>query len=88
MSARPLSARPFEPLFRGGEGEPLVLVHGGTATWHAWSGVLDAVTREYDVLAPTLPGHHGGPPLQGTGSAPAYADGASDRCGWAGGCCP
>jgi pimeloyl-ACP methyl ester carboxylesterase len=86
MSTRPLSAEPFEAQFRGGEGEPLVLLHGGTATWHTWSRLLDALARDYDVLAPTMPGHHGGPPLSGAGSAAAYADGveaAMDAAGFA-----
>lgn len=52
------------PHFRGGEGEPLVLVHGFSATWRAWEPMLPALTAERDVLAATLPGHHGGSALR------------------------
>jgi pimeloyl-ACP methyl ester carboxylesterase len=32
-------------------------------TWRTWELVLPALERRHDVLAPTLPGHAGGPPL-------------------------
>jgi pimeloyl-ACP methyl ester carboxylesterase len=54
---------PFTASHRGGSGPPLVLVHGFTDTWRTWELVLAALEREHDVLAPTLPGHAGGPPL-------------------------
>jgi len=57
----------FTPAHRGGSGEPLVLLHGFTDTWRTWELVLPALERRHDVLAPTLAGHAGGPPL---GSAP------------------
>jgi pimeloyl-ACP methyl ester carboxylesterase len=49
--------------FRGGSGEPLVLIHGITMSWRAWEPVVPLLTPTYDVYAPTLPGHRGGPPL-------------------------
>jgi pimeloyl-ACP methyl ester carboxylesterase len=48
--------------YRGGSGEPLVLVHGFTDTWRAWTPVLPALEAHHDVVAVTLPGHYGGPP--------------------------
>lgn len=51
------------PHFRGGKGEPLVLIHGFSATWRAWEPVLPALTARHEVLAATLAGHHGGPAL-------------------------
>jgi pimeloyl-ACP methyl ester carboxylesterase len=48
---------------RGGSGTPLVCLHGFTDTWRTWELVLPALEREHDVLAPTLLGHAGGPPL-------------------------
>lgn len=54
---------PFTPSHRGGRGEPLVCLHGFTDTWRTWELVLDALERRHDVLAPTLAGHAGGPPL-------------------------
>src|SRR5829696_8544085 len=51
------------PSHRGGSGPPLVCLHGFTDTWRSWELVLPQLERRYDVLAPTLPGHAGGPPL-------------------------
>jgi pimeloyl-ACP methyl ester carboxylesterase len=50
---------------RGGTGSPLVLVHGFTDTWRTWELVLPALEARHDVLAVTLAGHAGGPPLPG-----------------------
>jgi pimeloyl-ACP methyl ester carboxylesterase len=36
--------------------------------------VLPALERHHDVLAPTLPGHAGGPPLEGEVSGALVAD--------------
>ena len=55
----------FSPLHRGGSGTPLVLVHGFTDTWRTWDLVLPELEQRHDVLAPTLPGHAGGPPFDG-----------------------
>ena len=56
---------PFTPAHRGGSGPPLVLLHGFMDTWRTWEFVLPALERRHDVLALTLPGHAGGPPLDG-----------------------
>ena len=40
-----------------------MLLHGFTDTWRTWELVLPALERRHDVLAPTLMGHAGGPPL-------------------------
>jgi pimeloyl-ACP methyl ester carboxylesterase len=53
----------FTPLYRGGAGTPLVLLHGFSDTWRTWALVLPALERRHDVIALTLPGHAGGPPL-------------------------
>ena len=53
----------FTPAHRGGSGPPLVLLHGFLDTWRVWELVLPALERSRDVLAPTLAGHAGGPPL-------------------------
>ena len=50
--------------FRGGAGEPLVLIHGFSNSWHVWKPVLPPLTERYDVLAATLAGHHEGVPLE------------------------
>ncbi len=53
----------FTAAHRGGHGSPLVAIHGFTDTWRTWELILPALEREHDVLAPTLPGHAGGPAL-------------------------
>jgi len=50
---------------RAGSGTPLLLLHGITAIWRVWSPVLPHLEPHHDVIAPTLPGHAGGPPLDG-----------------------
>lgn len=70
---------------RGGEGPPLVCLHGFMETWHVWSLALPALERRHEVLAPTLPGHAGGPPLQAPVGTDALLDGveaAMDAAGF------
>jgi pimeloyl-ACP methyl ester carboxylesterase len=55
--------RAFSQWHRGGDGEPLVCLHGFMESWRTWELVLPGLERGHDVLAPTLPGHAGGPPL-------------------------
>ena len=76
----------FTPAHRGGAGPPLVLLHGFTDTWRTWELVLPALERERDVLAPTLPGHAGGPPLPDAltnGAAADAVERAMDDAGFA-----
>jgi pimeloyl-ACP methyl ester carboxylesterase len=47
--------------YRAGSGEPVVLLHGFTAAWRIWHPILADLVARYEVIAPTLPGHHGGP---------------------------
>jgi pimeloyl-ACP methyl ester carboxylesterase len=56
---------PFIPQHRGGSGPPLVCLHGFVDTWRTWELVLPALERHHDVLAVTLAGHAGGPPIEG-----------------------
>jgi pimeloyl-ACP methyl ester carboxylesterase len=53
----------FTASHRGGSGSPLVCLHGFADTWRVWELVLPVLERHHDVLATTLPGHAGGPPL-------------------------
>jgi pimeloyl-ACP methyl ester carboxylesterase len=76
----------FTPTHRGGAGEPLVLLHGFLETWRSWELVLPALERRHDVLALTLVGHAGGPPLAGEASDAALVDAvarAMDEAGFA-----
>lgn len=52
----------FTLAHRGGQGPPLVCLHGFTDTWRTWELILPALERRHEVLAPTLAGHAGGPP--------------------------
>ena len=53
----------FTAEHHGGSGPPLVCLHGFSDTWRTWDLVLPALERHHEVLAPTLAGHAGGPPL-------------------------
>jgi pimeloyl-ACP methyl ester carboxylesterase len=75
----------FTSAHRGGSGPPTVLLHGFTDTWRTWELVLPLLEREREVLAPTLAGHAGGPPIDGEVSDAAVADAverAMDEVGW------
>src|SRR5688500_1629941 len=63
-------------LHRGGEGEPLVLMHGLGLSLRTWLPVVPALERRHDVSALDLPRFGVSPPLPaGTPSAvPALAD--------------
>ena len=63
-------------LYRAGEGEPLVLLHGATATWRCWRPLLADLVPRFDVIAPTVAGHDGGPPFPD--DVPATIAGAAD----------
>jgi pimeloyl-ACP methyl ester carboxylesterase len=76
----------FTPAYRGGAGPPLVCLHGFADTWRTWQLVLPALRRRHDVLAPTLAGHAGGPPIEGPVTDRLLADAverAMDAAGFA-----
>jgi pimeloyl-ACP methyl ester carboxylesterase len=64
----------FSPTHRGGSGPPLVCLHGFVDTWRTWELVLPALERRHDVLAVTLAGHAGGPPIEGAIGEGVLAD--------------
>src|SRR4051812_49926881 len=66
--------RAFPPSHRGGTGSPMVLLHGFTDTWRTWDLVLPALEQRHDVLALTLAGHLGGPPLPAGAGPDTVAD--------------
>lgn len=53
----------FGDFHRGGSGPPLLLIHGFTGTWRAWGPVPALLEEQFDVVAPTVGGHTGGPEL-------------------------
>jgi pimeloyl-ACP methyl ester carboxylesterase len=76
----------FTPAHRGGTGAPLVCLHGFTDTWRTWELVLPTLERRHDVLAPTLPGHAGGPRVErpaGVAEAVDQIEQAMDDAGFA-----
>ena len=64
----------FTASHHAGTGPPLVLLHGFVDTWRTWELVLPAIERHHEVLAPTLAGHAGGPPIDGEISGAVLAD--------------
>ncbi len=73
----------FTTHHHAGSGPPLVLLHGFTDTWRTWELVLPALEERHEVLAPTLAGHAGGPPLNGgEGGALDAVEQAMDDAGF------
>ena len=72
--------------YRGGSGEPLVLVHGIGHTWRAWKPILPLLEERFDVLAVDLPGFGRSAPFPpGVDSTPeALADAVEDEMARAG----
>jgi pimeloyl-ACP methyl ester carboxylesterase len=64
----------FTALHRGGSGSPLLCLHGILDTWRTWELVLPTLERRHEVIAPTLPGHAGGPPLPAPPSTARVVD--------------
>ncbi|MFB7720394.1 alpha/beta fold hydrolase [Nocardia sp. NPDC056100] len=74
-----------EPFLRTGRGAPLLLLHGVLLTWQSWLPVIDDLRADHDILAPTFPGHHGGPAAHHPATVAALADWAEallDETGW------
>jgi pimeloyl-ACP methyl ester carboxylesterase len=55
--------------------EPVVLLHPFGVTAQVWRPVLPRLAERHEVLAPTLPGHGGGPPFEGEFTFQRLADG-------------
>ena len=64
-------------LYRAGSGEPVLLLHGFTGAWHHWRPLLGDLVARYEVIAPTLAGHDGGPPYEA--GNPMTFHGAADH---------
>jgi pimeloyl-ACP methyl ester carboxylesterase len=75
----------LDEMMMGSERPPLVLLHGFTDTPRTWDLVRGSLERRFDVLAPALAGHAGGPPVEGDVTADTLPDAverAMDERGW------
>src|SRR5919206_350635 len=60
--------------FVGGDGTPLVLVHGLGGGASNWVELAPALARRYRVLVPDLPGHGGSAPFPAAPTLSPFAD--------------
>ncbi|WP_194743696.1 alpha/beta fold hydrolase BchO [Thermaurantiacus tibetensis] len=56
-----------------GEGPPLLLLHGTGAATHSWRDLLPILARDFQVVAPDLPGHGFTAPLRELATIPNMA---------------
>ncbi len=70
--------------FTAGQGDPLVVIHGGGGDARTWLNNIEALSDKYTVYAPDLPGYGGSQPLDGHYYIPELAefvDSFSDNLG-------
>jgi pimeloyl-ACP methyl ester carboxylesterase len=77
----------MEPeVVRVGSGRRLLLLHSGFCTWVEFRRLIDLLATDHEVIAPTLPGSVGGPPLDVRASMLAghaqYVESVLDDLGW------
>jgi pimeloyl-ACP methyl ester carboxylesterase len=58
---------------RGGEGPTILLIHGITNSCRTWEPAMTRLARDYDVIAPDLPGHGDSDRHRGDHSIGAHA---------------
>jgi 3-oxoadipate enol-lactonase len=58
----------------GGEGRPLILVHGLGGAAANWAEMVPLLVGRHRLLVPDLPGHAGSTPLAAAGTLDPYAD--------------
>jgi pimeloyl-ACP methyl ester carboxylesterase len=51
--------------YQAGQGEPLVVIHGGGGDARTWLSNMEVLAEKYTVFAPDLPGYGGSAPLDG-----------------------
>jgi pimeloyl-ACP methyl ester carboxylesterase len=71
-------------VWRGGEGSPLILLHGAVPdAQRCWSKIWDRLAERYDVIAPDLPGCGGSQalPRSTLDSLAAWLEGLMDTLG-------
>src|SRR4030042_5063471 len=60
--------------YTAGEGEPLLVIHGGGGDARSWQHNISELSRKYAVYAPDLPGYGLTQPLKGKYYIPEIAD--------------
>jgi pimeloyl-ACP methyl ester carboxylesterase len=60
--------------YTAGEGEPLVVIHGGAGDARSWWGNIQELSQKYHVYAPDLPGYGSSQPLDGDYYIPELSD--------------
>jgi pimeloyl-ACP methyl ester carboxylesterase len=60
--------------YKAGQGEPLVVIHGGGGDARTWWKNISELAEKYTVYAPDLPGYGGSQPLDGDYFIPELAD--------------
>jgi pimeloyl-ACP methyl ester carboxylesterase len=65
----------------GGDGPPLLLIHGIGGDWRTWEPVLEGLAQRHRVVAVDLPGHGGSAKGAGDYSLGALASALRDLCG-------
>ena len=70
--------------YTAGQGDPLVVIHGGGGDARTWLGNIEALSEQYTVYAPDLPGYGDSQPLIGDYYIPElteFMDDFSDNLG-------
>ncbi|MBN1692368.1 MAG: alpha/beta fold hydrolase [Dehalococcoidales bacterium] len=60
--------------YTAGQGEPLVVIHGGGGDARTWRRNIGVLAEKYTVYAPDLPGYGGSQPLDGKYYVPELSD--------------
>ena len=60
--------------YTAGQGEPLVVIHGGGGDARTWKYNIAELAEKYTVYAPDLPGYGGSQPLDGDYYIPELSD--------------
>jgi pimeloyl-ACP methyl ester carboxylesterase len=60
--------------YTAGEGDPLVVIHGGGGDARTWLPNIEELSSSYTVYAPDLPGYGGSQPLDGRYYIPELTD--------------
>jgi len=60
--------------YTAGEGEPLVVIHGGAGDARSWWHNIQELAEKYKVFAPDLPGYGTSQPLDGNYYIPEFSD--------------